>query len=208
MQSLRLSLVLAAIVCSVGFRFPPKRFATVQRVSSSLFSTVADAEKEVNLAKSSVEIAKKDYEQYAEELPVWLVDDDTSEIEVGSSGDAQRKQAAAKAKLDLEMAESKLAEAMNALEMAKEKESKMKVQKVAPPPPPPPPKPVESLPTAAINTPAEPTGPSTSLTAGSTGAFDVGLLILFPVMIGTLLLFLFFPVIGQQLSSSLPPPMS
>lgn len=47
----------------------------------------------------------------------------------------------------------------------------------------------------------------TKLTPGNNNsAFDVGLIILFPVMIGTLLIFLLFPFIGQQLAGSLPPP--
>ena len=47
----------------------------------------------------------------------------------------------------------------------------------------------------------------TKLTPGNkNSAFDVGLIILFPVMIGTLLIFLLFPFIGKQLADSLPPP--
>jgi hypothetical protein len=47
----------------------------------------------------------------------------------------------------------------------------------------------------------------TKLTPGNNNsAFDVGLIILFPVMIGTLLIFLLFPFIGKQLADSLPPP--
>lgn len=47
---------------------------------------------------------------------------------------------------------------------------------------------------------------STSLTEGETGAFDFGLLLAFPVIIGTLALFFVFPLIKDQLAANLPPP--
>lgn len=46
------------------------------------------------------------------------------------------------------------------------------------------------------------------LSSAGSGAFDLGLLVLFPVMIGTLLLFLFFPLIGSKLADLGPVPMT
>jgi hypothetical protein len=48
---------------------------------------------------------------------------------------------------------------------------------------------------------------STALSSAGSG-FDVGLLIAFPVIVGTLGLFFVFPLLIDSLSKTLPPPMS
>lgn len=48
----------------------------------------------------------------------------------------------------------------------------------------------------------------TSMTPTKNSAFDIGLLIAFPVIVGTLLLFFAFPLISPMLAQYLPPPMS
>lgn len=49
---------------------------------------------------------------------------------------------------------------------------------------------------------------SNRLNASENTAFDYGLLIAFPVIIGTLALFFLFPILGPKFAESLPPPMS
>jgi hypothetical protein len=46
---------------------------------------------------------------------------------------------------------------------------------------------------------------STAMTANGGSAFDVGLLIAFPVIIGTLALFFLFPLLAPKLAETLPP---
>jgi len=48
---------------------------------------------------------------------------------------------------------------------------------------------------------------STTLSSAGSG-FDIGLLIAFPVIVGTLGLFFVFPLLIESLNKSLPPPMS
>ena len=48
---------------------------------------------------------------------------------------------------------------------------------------------------------------STTLSSAGSG-FDIGLLIAFPVIVGTLGLFFVFPLLTDSLNKSLPPPMS
>ena len=138
----------------------------------------------------------------------WLIDEDTSEIECESSAELARKIVAEKARIEAEIALKKKLEEEERLRLAMEEEKKKKELEVAV---------VVSVTesTAAVVPVTESTAVVVVESSNSdkaptppkkTSAFDVGLLILFPVMIGSLLLFLFFPVIGQQLAASLPPP--
>ena len=61
---------------------------------------------------------------------------------------------------------------------------------------------VESNPVYA-NSMEEVTAPKTGFTEEK-GAFDIGLLIAFPIMIGTLGFFLFFPYLAPQLAANSP----
>mmetsp|Transcript_4740 Transcript_4740/g.6510 ORF Transcript_4740/g.6510 Transcript_4740/m.6510 type:complete len:190 (+) Transcript_4740:38-607(+) len=130
----------------------------------------------------------------------WVIDEDTSEILVESSADISRRIAAEKARVEAEIAlQKKLEEERIKAELlAAEEEMKKKLI-------------VESQPTTepssdVVVQEAKITPPPAQLPKKS--FFDIGLIILFPIMIGTLLLFLFFPIIGQQLAGSLPPPTS
>lgn len=49
---------------------------------------------------------------------------------------------------------------------------------------------------------------STAMSPSKNSAFDIGLFIAFPFIIGTLALFFLFPIIGPEFGKSLPPPMS
>jgi hypothetical protein len=51
---------------------------------------------------------------------------------------------------------------------------------------------------------SEPIGASTKISAGTSG-FDIGLLIAFPIIVGTLGFFFLFPILGPQLADKLPP---
>lgn len=55
-------------------------------------------------------------------------------------------------------------------------------------------------------TPTTPTTVSTAMSNKESKAFDVGLLIAFPIMIGTLALFFVFPLMKDQIAANLPPP--
>ena len=134
----------------------------------------------------------------------WLIDEDTSEIECESSAELARKIVAEKARIEAEIALKKKLEEEERLRLAMEEETKKKELELA-----------VVVPVTESTVAVAPTGVVVVESSNSdkaptppkkTSAFDVGLLILFPVMIGSLLLFLFFPVIGQQLAASLPPP--
>ena len=134
----------------------------------------------------------------------WLIDEDTSEIECESSAELARKIVAEKARIEAEIALKKKLEEEERLRLAMEEEKKKKELELA-----------VVVPVTESTVAVAPTGVVVVESSNSdkaptppkkTSAFDVGLLILFPVMIGSLLLFLFFPVIGQQLAASLPPP--
>jgi hypothetical protein len=134
----------------------------------------------------------------------WLIDEDTSEIECESSAELARKIVAEKARIEAEIALKKKLEEEERLRLAMEEEKKKKELELA-----------VVVPVTESTAAVAPTGVVVVESSNSdkaptppkkTSAFDVGLLILFPVMIGSLLLFLFFPVIGQQLAASLPPP--
>jgi hypothetical protein len=55
--------------------------------------------------------------------------------------------------------------------------------------------------TPAAVKPAE----SAALSKGGVGAFDAGLLIAFPVIVATLMLFFLFPFLGPEFAKNLPP---
>lgn len=46
--------------------------------------------------------------------------------------------------------------------------------------------------------------PNVALSSAGGGAFDAGLLIAFPVIVGTLFLFFVFPFVGPQLAQNFP----
>eukprot|EP01035_Chromulina_nebulosa_P031199 gene31199-41572_t len=132
----------------------------------------------------------------------WVIDEDTSEIECESSAELARKIAAEKARIEAEIALKKKQEEEERLRLLALEEEEEKKKKKA----------LEvALVVQAADSSSAVVQSSNSEKAPAPApakktAFDVGLIILFPVMIGTLLLFLFFPVIGQQLAGSLPPP--
>ena len=148
----------------------------------------------------------------------WRIDEDTSELDCESSTglarkreeEARKKEEEAKAEaLRIEnerlAAERLAAAAAAALEkesvvantVNKVIESSSIVDKAV----------IISSDANSITGSASSTNDITKLTPGNNNsAFDVGLIILFPVMIGTLLIFLLFPFIGKQLADSLPPP--
>ena len=131
---------------------------------------------------------------------IWEIDADTSEIECESSADIQRKLAAAaeKARIEAELALKKKQEEEERLRLELLAQEEEKARKSA----------TEQLPIPSDTSKAVQAIKSNEVQPSpkKTGLFDVGLIVLFPIMIGTLLLFLFFPIIGQQLAGSLPPP--
>lgn len=66
-------------------------------------------------------------------------------------------------------------------------------------------KPAESKVVVPVVPSAESAEAIIGLSKGAFGAFDVGLLIAFPVIVGTLMLFFLFPLLGPEFAKSLPP---
>ena len=150
---------------------------------------------------------------FAGDEPIWQIDSDSSEIEAKSSADLRREkeeqerrareEAERKAR---EEAERKAREEAERLAMeAKAKESQNQVfargQQVE-----------KEKPTVTAvskdskaGVPGATPTPSYGLSSGSNSAFDIGLLIAFPVIIGTLALFFIFPFLGPQFADTLPP---
>jgi len=140
----------------------------------------------------------------------WRIDEDTSELDCESSTGLARKKEEAMKKEEEAKAEALRIEneRLEAERLASLKASVIEdsvavvaANKVIDPP---------SISEKAISSSSSSSSSNdniTKLTPGNkNSAFDVGLIILFPVMIGTLLIFLLFPLIGQQLAGSLPPP--
>lgn len=143
---------------------------------------------------------------------VWKVDEDTSEIECESSSEIARKKAEEEARKKAEeeaaqkaatmKAEQEAAMKAGAAVKAEQEASAKKAEE-------------ESAARAAaaksvVIPGAEPAAPGNSLLSGMTpqedfGAFDFGLVIAFPIMIGTLALFFIFPLLRDGLAESLPP---
>eukprot|EP01038_Epipyxis_sp_PR26KG_P012963 gene12963-17381_t len=132
--------------------------------------------------------------------PVWNTDEDTSEIEVGSSADLKRKvdfeQKAAEEEKKLreiikQQAKQSILETKKKIDSTAKQSSEVVVAVV---------KSIEQVKVEKTVTPPK--------VEEKKGAFDIGLIIAFPFIIGTLLLFFLFPFIRDQISTSLPPPMS
>ena len=145
----------------------------------------------------------------------WRIDEDTSELDCESSTglarkreeEARKKEEEAKAEALRIENERLAAERLAAAALEKESvvantvnkviESSSIVDKAV----------IISSDANSISASGSNSNDMTKLTPGNNNsAFDVGLIILFPVMIGTLLIFLLFPFIGKQLADSLPPP--
>lgn len=131
--------------------------------------------------------------------PAWFIDDDSSEIQSGSSSDKlraiqkKREEAEAAAKKAEETA--RLAAEAEAVALKSAKFVSKSVDKKVPVP--------VATETAAVVTTTVSAG--TGMSKSESGAFDVGLLIAFPIIIGTLGLFFVFPLIRDQIATSLPP---
>ena len=148
---------------------------------------------------------------------VWQIEEDSSEIEAKSSADIAREKAEA-ARLEMLRLEAERlekerieAEKKRVEEEKKRLEEEQKKGMFARPD------------VMATTSPVSPTASSDSskglvpsgspeaakgvsgLSQGNFGAFDVGLLIAFPVIVGTLMLFFIFPFLGPQFAESLPP---
>jgi hypothetical protein len=141
----------------------------------------------------------------SDDKSTWLVEEDTSELECESFSSLQRrKEAEEKERV---AAESMAAEALvtaaaetqkaEAASMSSKKEETKQEPKAEP----------VKVQSAVVPAKAPAGSAGGSLTPGKEkqSGFDIGLLILFPVMIGTLGLFLFFPLIGGELAKNLPP---
>jgi hypothetical protein len=128
------------------------------------------------------------------DFPTWKIDIDSSEIECESSSELQRKIVAEKLRKELEE-QQRQAEAKK---LRKERDERQKVDVMR----------ISS--SINISTPIAPKEVvSTVLSVGNKGVlFDVGLFVLFPIMILTLGLFFVFPLVAPQLAKTLPPPMS
>jgi hypothetical protein len=127
----------------------------------------------------------------------WKVDEDTSELECESFSSLQRRKAMEEAARYAAEAAAEAAAAAAAAEAAKKAEEeagKAKKEEA---------KPVAAPSSAVVSAP--PKGSSLTPEGEKRSGFDVGLLIAFPLMIGTLALFLFFPIIAPQLAGTLPP---
>ena len=158
---------------------------------------------------------------FASDEPIWQIDSDSSEIEAKSSADLRREkeeqerrareeaerkareeaerkareEAERKAKEEAERLamEAKARESQNQL-FARDKQQEKEKPTVS----------VVPKDSKAVVPGAAPS-PSYGLSSGSNSAFDVGRLIAFPVIIGTLALFFLFPFLGPQFADTLPP---
>lgn len=151
----------------------------------------------------------------SQDIPAWVIDEDSSEVSCESSTELLRRR---------EVEERKQKEAIAIKLQAQQKEQQNILQSVAsmfkPTPQSPTSQSVVEIPTptptpAAIPkasiAPSVPTTSipsSTQLSQNKSTAFDFGLLIAFPFIVGTLIVFLVFPILGPQLAKTLPPPMS
>jgi hypothetical protein len=138
----------------------------------------------------------------------WKVDEDTAEIECGSSIDIkriqqQKEKLESEARLvEVQARHQNLLNELSAIAIAEA----ARVQK-------------QSRPTNPTSTPASAPAPApvstavapvsaenakSSISTGTSG-FDIGLLLAFPIIIGTLGFFFLFPILGPQIATQLPP---
>ena len=139
----------------------------------------------------------------AREEPVWQIDSDSSEIEAKSSADLRREREEQE-RLAREEAERKAREEAERIAMeaaAKESQNKLfargdQKEKAV----------VTTSPTDRKEVTSSGSTPASyGLSSGNNSAFDIGLLIAFPVIVGTLALFFIFPFLGPQFADTLPP---
>jgi len=119
----------------------------------------------------------------------WKVDDDSSELEAMSSSDLKyiREQEAKNGAGSEQTDEMRLAEALVAATKNQEEDISKSSKALTP-----------------VSSPSS-SEDSFALSAGN-DAFDIGLLIAAPIIIGTLGLFFIFPLIKDQLAANLPMP--
>lgn len=133
---------------------------------------------------------------------IWKVDLDSSEIESGSSGDSELSSKRAKLIEELKTTESEAAALATEIQSMKQKlaAKPVEIKSIVS-------EPVASKPVDVPVTTNDSTNNSLlkSLSTSTSSGFDLGLLIAFPLMVGSLLFFLFFPVIGESLSANSGP---
>ena len=128
----------------------------------------------------------------------WQIDIDSAEIEVDSSAGIERKKEQARLAEEAKKREEEEAK-QRALELEAKKQAEALKQEIVAKPV------VQASPVSVIQPvqvvkPKVVEKPSTALSSEKTTAFDVGLLIAFPIMIGTLGFFFLFPIFGEQWS--------
>jgi outer membrane biosynthesis protein TonB len=139
--------------------------------------------------------------------PVWLIDEDSSDIVCESSFELKRMREEA-ARKEAERRGYLIIKAQEVEQSSINKQVKILYPPIPtrlPSKPAEVPKPVS--PVAPTPTPASSTV-NMQLSPKKNSAFDIGLLIAFPVIVGTLALFFVFPLLAPQLAKNLPPPMS
>jgi hypothetical protein len=135
----------------------------------------------------------------------WIVDEDTSEMEVESSSDLRSKIEMTDKLKSAEAEAYEKAFVLAKMNILREINVKSNAKSNAPE--------TDTNQKTEINS-ATVTNTTTSVTTNDSTnqkkgiVFDAGLIIAFPLMIITLFLFLFFPIIGPKLAGSLPPPPS
>lgn len=181
-----------------------------------LRSTPTDVEKENMIKSEQIRIAEELFavesakiQQLYAPLNI-IVDDDSSEIEAGSSSDIL---IAKQLENDLEAAKKAAYDSAKtlAVEIVEAKMKKTPAAKPAAAAP------AAKQPTMTNTSTISSTKPTAGkeedkgpikLSSGTGIVFDAGLIIAFPIILGTLFFFLFFPIIAPQIAPNLPPPMS
>jgi hypothetical protein len=198
---LQIILIASILILTRGFMIQSslsKSVRNMKLLQSSSSDILADENK-----LSSLNIAIKKISDQITELnkvdKIWQVDADSGDLECGSSSDNEMKNKIVKLVSEKEILEK---EAVNIKAAIEEKKLKLSTKSFF------------EIETPTIVTPAKVDATSTtantnsnknafqSLTASTNTGFDMGLLIAFPLMVGSLLFFLFFPIIGESLSSS------
>lgn len=171
-------------------------------IDTSELETVSSSDMKIpaNAPSSSASTSSVQPNDYSEPVlsvkydDVWMVDSDSAELEVESSLDKKRKRelienaiAEAQAKVEADAKTAQQAEALrNELESQRTRNPVRLEETVGP----------------VTLSPALAKISQMSHTSNESSGFDIGLLIAFPLMIGTLGFFLFFPYVGEILSGA------
>ena len=204
MTVLQILFVFSIVISAHGFYIKSSLPKLFRHQNTFLQSSVESAEilaSESKLASLNASIRKLSDQitELSKVDKIWKVEVDSGDLECGSSSDIELKSNKTQwleEKEKLQKEATSLALLIEEKKQTLEKNSfKIPVPAIITPTPT-----TETV--SAVSSSSSAKSSFQSLTPSTNSGFDLGLLIAFPLMIGSLLFFLFFPIIGESLSAN------